>query len=247
MTGRPHRVTAVLVAALLGAAAHVAPAAAVRSASAGDMPITWSVRPADENGPDGRRVIDVVLEPGERTTEHVVVTNHSSVPVTFSITANDGYLTERGNFDMLPSGTPPTDGGSWLSVPDGAPVGAGESVVVPVEITVPESAEPGDHPAGVAASVISTGSEVAVESRVGVRVNLTVAGEAASALDATGWALPLLLLGLLVLALRALYRWRRARLQLLLARARAEGAADARAKAESYAHLNPSSPMERTL
>lgn len=179
MTGLSRTVTATLAAAVLAAAASLAPA------TAADAPVTWSVTPADEHGPDGRRVIDVVLEPGERAVEHVAVTNHSSVPVTFSITANDGYLTERGSFDMLPSGTPPADGGAWLGVPEQATVGAGESAVVPVEIAVPETAEPGDHPAGIAASILSTGEEVAVESRVGVRVNLTVAGEAVAALDAT--------------------------------------------------------------
>ncbi|PZF86463.1 hypothetical protein [Jiangella anatolica] len=161
----------------------VAVAAAGPAAAPADAPVTWSVAPADATGPDGRRVIDVVLEPGGSVVEHVAVTNHSTAPVTFSITANDGYLTERGTFDMLPSGTPPVDGGAWLGVPDEAAVGAGETVVVPVEIEVPATAEPGDHPAGIAASILSTGSEVAVESRVGVRVNLTVAGEAVAGLD----------------------------------------------------------------
>ncbi|TDD72402.1 hypothetical protein E1262_03625 [Jiangella aurantiaca] len=182
MSSLPRAVTRTLAAAVLAAAAPIAP---VALAGAADAPITWSVRPADEHGPDGRRVIDVVLEPGQRVVEHVAVTNHSAVPVTFSISANDGYLTERGSFDMLPSDTPPIDGGAWLGVPEQATVGAGESVVVPVEVAVPETAEPGDHPAGIAASILSTGSEVAVESRVGVRVNLTVAGEAVAALDAT--------------------------------------------------------------
>lgn len=157
---------------------------AIAAGTPADAPITWSVAPADASGPDGRRVIDAVLEPGQESLEHVAVTNHSAVPVTFSISANDGYLTERGSFDMLPSGTPPVDGGAWLGVPEQAVVGAGETVVVPVQIAVPETAEPGDHPAGIAASIRSAGSEVAVESRVGVRVNLTVAGEAVAGLDA---------------------------------------------------------------
>ncbi|WP_116948088.1 hypothetical protein [Jiangella endophytica] len=178
MSGLSRVVPLTLVAAVLAVAGQLAPAIAA------DAPVTWSVRPADETGPDGRRIIDVVLEPGRRAVEHVAVTNHSAVAVTFSISANDGYLTERGSFDMLPSGTPPTDGGAWLAVPEQATVGAGESVVLPVEVAVPETAEPGDHPAGIAASILSAGSEVAVESRVGVRVNLTVAGEAVAALDA---------------------------------------------------------------
>lgn len=144
--------------------------------------LTWTVAPADENGPDGRRVIDLELAPGRSATEHLAVTNYSDAPTTFAITANDGYLTERGSFDMRSSDTRPTDGGTWISVPDEVRIDPGETAVVPVRITAPRDALPGDHPAGVAASVRSSDNGVLIENRMGVRVNLSVPGEATASL-----------------------------------------------------------------
>jgi hypothetical protein len=141
------------------------------------------VVPADASGPDGRRVVDLELEPGERATEHVAVTNESATEVTFALSANDGYLTERGSFDMRPSSVPPADGGAWITVPDEVVVAPGETEVVPFEVVAPSDAVPGDHPAGVAASVRS-GGEMQVESRVGVRVNLRTPGEVVAAMSA---------------------------------------------------------------
>ena len=153
------------------------------AAAADDGRVTWSVVPADESDPDGRRVIDLELEPGERATEHVAVSNQSAAEVTFALSANDGYLTERGSFDMRPSSVPPTDGGAWITVPSEVTVAPGETEVVPFEVAAPADAVPGDHPAGVAASVRS-GGEMRVESRVGVRVNLRVPGEVVASMSA---------------------------------------------------------------
>ncbi|MFD2025432.1 hypothetical protein [Promicromonospora aerolata] len=177
-----------LVAAALVAPALVigAPAAATGSTSAGaaaDERITWSVVPADASGPDGRHVIDLELQPGERATERVAVRNHSAREATFALSANDGYLTDRGSFDMRPSSVPAEDGGSWITVPDDVVVGPGETEVVPFEVVAPADAVPGDHPAGVAASVRS-GGELQVESRVGVRVNLRTPGEVVASMKA---------------------------------------------------------------
>lgn len=189
---RTARAVVVLAAAVLVAtsapAAALAPAAplpiAQPPAGAGDDDrITWSVVPADASGPDGRRVVDLELEPGERATERVAVTNHSTNDVTFALSANDGYLTERGSFDMRPSSVPAVDGGAWITVPSEVVVGPGETEVVPFEVASPADALPGDHPAGVAASVLS-GGEMRVESRVGVRVNLRTPGAVAASMDA---------------------------------------------------------------
>jgi hypothetical protein len=171
-----------LVATAVAATSAPATAFAVARAADGDR-ITWSVAPADPSGPDGRRVVDLVLEPGERATEHVAVSNQSATEVTFALSANDGYLTERGSFDMRPSSVPPADGGAWITVPDEVVVGPGETEVVPFEVVAPADAVPGDHPAGVAASVRS-GGEMRVESRVGVRVNLRTPGEVVASMSA---------------------------------------------------------------
>jgi hypothetical protein len=162
------RVLAFLAAALglvLGAAA---PAAASE--------VTWSVVPAKATGPDGRRVVDLAVDAGRKVTEHVAITNHTPKPVVFTVDANDGYLTSSGLFDMKAADVQPVDGGSWISVPGTVRVAGGATVVVPVEITVPRNATPGDHPAGVTASLGTGAGQVRVQNRVGVRFNLRVTG-----------------------------------------------------------------------
>lgn len=146
--------------------------------------VSWSVRPANLEGPDGRSTIAVELEPGTSTTEHVAVRNLGDAAVTFTVSANDGYLTRNGHFDMRPSSHEPTDGGAWISHPATVDVGPGETMVVPFQVEVPADATPGDHPAGIAASVRSGEGTVSTESRVGVRVDVRVAGEVAAVLAA---------------------------------------------------------------
>ena len=87
---------------------------------------------------------------------------------------------------MLAADEESTDAGTWIDIVDEVTVGAGESAIVPLTITVPAQAEPGDHPAGVAASVLrgrdaGEGTSLGVESRVGVKVTTRVTGELAPA------------------------------------------------------------------
>lgn len=152
----------------------------------GGSQISWSVSPSGPDGPDGRRVIDIELAPGASMDEHVLVRNHSDQTVTFDITANDGYLTASGKFDMRPRAHVPTEAGAWVQAVETLTLGAGDSAVVPVRLQVPADATPGDYSAGVAASVTSSAdSIVATEHRVGVRVNIRVAGDLEPALALT--------------------------------------------------------------
>ncbi|GES24650.1 hypothetical protein Aple_075490 [Acrocarpospora pleiomorpha] len=161
------RLLAVLAAVLV--AVPIAPAAA-------DPALTWSVQPANQQGPDGRRWIELTLDPGQTVTEHLAVRNFSDNTFDFSLKAADGYLTDKGRFNMLPSNRASADGGTWIQVQEKVTVGAKETKVVPFTITVPEGTSPGDHPAGIAATVTSTGGTVAVESRVGFRVMMRATG-----------------------------------------------------------------------
>ncbi|MFJ2034106.1 hypothetical protein [Streptosporangium sp. NPDC087985] len=155
-------------------------------ADAGGSDTTWSVVPADANGPDGRSVIDVELAGGQEVTEHVAVINRSTKPVVFAIDANDGYLTAKGYFDMRPSDATPADGGAWIEAPDKVTIPAGATSVVPVKISVPGNVTPGDHPAGVTASVETISGQVRVQNRVGVRVNIRVTGAYVAKVAVTG-------------------------------------------------------------
>jgi hypothetical protein len=147
---------------------------AIADDSAGD--VTWSVRPANASGPDGRAWVELTLDPGEHVTEHLVIVNHSRQRVEFALSAADGYFTDTGRFNMLPSDRESEDAGRWVDIPASIKLEAGESAVVPFTVTVPENATPGDHPAGVAASILSTDGALGVESRVGFRVMTRVTG-----------------------------------------------------------------------
>ncbi|MGW3349229.1 COG1470 family protein [Nonomuraea rubra] len=138
---------------------------------------TWSVVPANANGPDGRSVIDLELAGGQQVVEHVAVINRSTQPVDFAIDANDGYLTSKGYFDMRPSDAKPVDGGSWITVPEKVTIAAGATSIVPMTVSIPQNATPGDHPAGVTASLETISGQVRVQNRVGVRLNIRVTGE----------------------------------------------------------------------
>ncbi|WFF03824.1 hypothetical protein [Micromonospora sp. WMMD964] len=180
MTVTPLRraLTVLAVATLTVAVAPAAPAVAEPDPKA----LTWTVQPATPTGPDQRRWVNASLDPGQTVTEHLAVRNFSRSAVAFSLKAADGYLTDKGRFNMLSSDRPSVDGGTWIDVQERVTVGPEETTVVPFTISVPIDATPGDHPAGIAATVTSTGGTVNVESRVGFRVMVRVNGTAQAAL-----------------------------------------------------------------
>ncbi|WP_308797785.1 COG1470 family protein [Agromyces silvae] len=143
--------------------------------------ITWAVTPASAAGPDGRSWVEHELDPGETITEHLAVRNLSTVAAEFRLSAADGYFTRTGRFNMLPSGHPSEAAGTWLDVQGSVRVEPGDVAVIPYTLTVPENATPGDHAAGIAASIRSEraggSGTIGVESRVGFRVITRVAGE----------------------------------------------------------------------
>ena len=182
MIRTPLRVLTRLLAVLAVVLAVVPISSAGAMAEPTSPKVTWAVQPADRNGPDGRRFIERTLDPGQVVTEHLAVRNFSDSAVVFSLKAADGYLTDKGRFNMLPSNEKSVDGGTWITVQEKVTVEAGGTKVVPVTITVPQAATPGDHPAGIAATVTSTGGTVAVESRVGFRVMLRASGTVTASL-----------------------------------------------------------------
>lgn len=189
------RVARALAVALLMAAGSATAAAAsaavlVPQEGAGDS-VTWSVRPADETGPDGRAWVELTLDPGETAVEHLALRNLGAAAASFSLSAADGYFTDKGRFNMLPASEPSVAAGTWIGIEDAVTVEAGATVVVPFTIEVPQNATPGDHAAGVAASVFSSGagddgSKVSVESRVGFRVITRVTGTLQPSVAASG-------------------------------------------------------------
>jgi hypothetical protein len=143
--------------------------------------VTWSVQPATATGADGRAWAELTLNPGGTAHEYLELRNLGKTNTVFSLTAADGYFTESGQFNMLPANKKSKDAGLWVHIQPSIQLDAGQSAIIPYSVTVPQNATPGDHPAGVAASVTSVGSdkagaEVGVVSRVGFRVMTRVTG-----------------------------------------------------------------------
>ncbi|GAA3927271.1 WxL protein peptidoglycan domain-containing protein [Actinoplanes auranticolor] len=177
-------------AALLAVAALIAFPAPVQAAPGTDS-LTWSVTPSGPKGPDGRPALDYKLDPGAGITDHVAVTNHSKRPLTLRLYPNDAYTTAGGGFDLRAGNTEATDAGSWIKVSrDRLALPASSRIVVPFTVTVPANATPGDHAAGVVASILTEatdgdGNQVSVDHRVGARVYLRVTGPLQPALSIT--------------------------------------------------------------
>ncbi|MCT9868595.1 COG1470 family protein [Paenarthrobacter aurescens] len=162
-------------------------AATASLATTSDNPVTWAVTPSDASGPDGRSWVELELDPGASVDGHLAVRNLSDRDVTFALTAADGYFTPTGRFNMLPADKQSVAAGTWISMDKTVTVAAGGTAVVPFTVTVPDNATPGDHAAGIAASIYSQGgsdgTQLGVESRVGFRVMTRVKGEVRPALS----------------------------------------------------------------
>ena len=179
---RPSALLRVLLALVAGA---LALSAAPPALAATDQ-ITWAVSPATDGAVDKRSWVELELDPGASADEQAAVRNLSDQTVTFRIDTADGYFTDKGRFNMLPSDQESVDAGTWISAPETVTVEPGGTGIVPFTVTVPDNAEPGDHAAGLAASLVSVGtdvggSSVGVESRIGFRVMTRVTGDVAPA------------------------------------------------------------------
>jgi hypothetical protein len=169
-----------IAAATLALATLTLPAPA--QAAPGDGSLTWSMSPSGPKGPNGRPALDYKLDPGATVTDHVAVTNHSKQPLTLNLYAHDAFTTPGGGFDLRVGNAPPADAGLWITLDRRQiTLPASSRAVVPFTLTVPADATPGDHAAGVVASLVAdttdgAGNRVAVDHRVGSRVYLRVTG-----------------------------------------------------------------------
>ncbi|MEU4154981.1 DUF916 domain-containing protein [Actinoplanes sp. NPDC026670] len=167
------------------AAAPVSPASSAFLAGPAVSPgtaagaLTWSVAPSGPKGPNGRTAFDYKLDPGATLTDHVAVTNHSRQPLTLRLYATDAVTTAGGGFGLLAATAEPTGAGAWITpARTTVTLPATSRTIVPFTLTVPADATPGDHAAGVVASLAedATGRQVTVDHRVGSRVHLRVTG-----------------------------------------------------------------------
>lgn len=177
--------------ALALAAVPVLGAGAVESLST-EGEVTWSVEPLPT--PDGqRRTFEYAVDPGTQIVDSVVITNLGETSAEFLIYATDAINEpDTGAFGLLERDAEPTDVGGWITLAsETLTIEPGQQATVPFNLLVPSDAAPGEHVAGIVASVLTIGenedgSEVTLEQRVGARVYLNVSGAATAGVEIRG-------------------------------------------------------------
>jgi hypothetical protein len=148
----------------------------------------FGVQAATHGTLDGRAQLTYGATPGAQLADQVAVVNLGSKPLTLQVYATDASSGQDGSFALLPSTEKAKDLGSWItlggagSVRVPARTSHGPSfVVLPLKLTVPKNATPGDHAAGVVVSLVGTaknklGVDVKLDQRVAIRVYARVSG-----------------------------------------------------------------------
>lgn len=158
------------------------PAAGARAKKAA----TFGIGPATAKRIDGRPYLSYLASPGARLTDHVAVVNLAHKNVTLNLYAADAAIANDGAFGYLAKAAPRRDASAWITPMTyrhrpTITVPARSTVIVPVAITIPAHASPGDHAAGVITSLTSKvrsskGELIDFEQRVALRTFIRVSG-----------------------------------------------------------------------
>ncbi|PWK73626.1 GTP-binding protein Era [Streptomyces sp. CG 926] len=179
---------AVFGAALLALA--LAPAGTATAADDGQ----WSVSPV-ANTVGQRPSFYLAAAPGRSVADAVTLTNRTDRPRTFRLYVADAYNTARdGGFAVRGPEEPRRATAAWAKLDrERVTVAAHGSVAVGFTLTVPDRAEPGDHPGAVvaleerpAAARPDAGRGIGVQQAVAARLYLRVTGPTAPALTVRG-------------------------------------------------------------
>ena len=170
-------------------AAPTSPAAPPQSSTAGAQAhkaATFGIGPADAKRIDGRPFLTYLASPGARLTDHVAIVNLATKKVTLNVYAADAAIGTDGSFGYLAKAAPRKDASAWIKVmtPGQSPkitLAPRATVILPIIVTVPADASPGDHAAGVITSLTSKmvtdqGERIDFEQRVALRAFVRVSG-----------------------------------------------------------------------
>jgi hypothetical protein len=163
--------------------------ATLTSAQIPASPVTFGLQAAQAKAADSRPFLSYGVTSGAVIPDHIAVENFGTAALKLAVYATDAQPTSKGDITFKPAGERPVGAGSWLSVtapglvtvPPRLPSGAPGSVILPVKLTVPTTATPGDHVAAIIASLVtvsskSNGTPIRLDQRVAERAYIRVAG-----------------------------------------------------------------------
>jgi hypothetical protein len=190
------RVAGLVIAALAAfvslptAASAAVPAAQHQGPAMGAHPkrgnITFGAGPANSTKPDGRTIFTYDSSAGGRIEDHIAILNLTHHEETLRVYTVDVGPGADGGFFYAPRSAKRVGAGSWVAV--GTPHASGllhakprSTTILPIHLTVPSNASPGDHVAAVIVSLTGlvkgkSGQRVNLEQRVATRVLVRVSG-----------------------------------------------------------------------
>ena len=156
----------------------------------GDGRVTFGMTTASGGTTDDRGFIAVNAPAGSVLNDNVAVVNLSDAPLDVDLYAADVTNAEDGSLDVAGRNDAKQLTGGWVTLGQAQVSLPGQSAatgpglaMVPVTISIPKDAEPGDHLAAVLSSYTAQGKPganapaVNLEQRVGVRIYVTVQGD----------------------------------------------------------------------
>lgn len=142
-----------------------------------------STVPAAADGkPDGRTRFTYLADPGQKLSDHFLVTNTGTTKQTYTVVGTDAFNDAKGDYALLPTSATPTGIGTWVHFENGSSrmsfvLDPGASRSLAFSVDVPKDATPGDHVGGILASVVTPGSEVSLDRRVATRLYTRISGQ----------------------------------------------------------------------
>jgi hypothetical protein len=153
--------------------------------TSGEIVHSWALAPAGSNEADGannRPNLSYDGQPGDVIEDAVTLFNLGNEQLTFNVYATDAFNNPSGAFDLLAGNAVPLDIGTWVTFAQQViTVAPNRAVTIPITITIPQDATPGDHTGGILASseALSSGeggAAVVLDRRTGTRLFVRVAG-----------------------------------------------------------------------
>jgi hypothetical protein len=154
-------------------------------AEQGGVQHSWGLGPtgsSDPSQPGNRQSLTYDVAPGSTIEDSVTLYNFGNIGLPFRVYATDAFNQPDGQVELLAGDLEPLDVGSWVSVAEERiAVQPGMQVTIPITITVPADARPGDHVGALLASspikgVGEDGVSVDIDRRTGPDIVVRVQG-----------------------------------------------------------------------